>query len=120
MNMDDMISQAQKYSGKTTGIADMLDEMQGTYEDKILPTMGGKYWKNSKRFLGLISNNIIVEFGLIYISETPSPDGFNLKGISGYIRNGAGMMNSAASLMKQFKGIISWNIWIHMTYLFTL
>ena len=43
MNMDDMITEAQKYSGKTTGIADMLDEMQGTYEDKILPTMGGKY-----------------------------------------------------------------------------
>ena len=47
MNMDDMITQAQTYSGKTTGIADMLDEMQGTYEDKILPTMGGKYVKNS-------------------------------------------------------------------------
>ena len=48
MNMDDMITQAQKYSGKTTGIADMLDEMQGTYEDKILPTMGGNYCKNSR------------------------------------------------------------------------
>ena len=54
-----------------------------------------------------ISRNAIIEFGLIHISETPTPDGFNLKGISGYIRNGAGMMNSAASLMKQFKGIIS-------------
>ena len=52
MNMDDMITQAQKYSGKTTGIADMLDEMQGTYEDKILPTMGGKYWKKFKKVFG--------------------------------------------------------------------
>ena len=58
-------------------------------------------------FAKTISGKIIVKFGLIYISESPSPDGFNLKGISGYIRNGAGMMNSAASLMKQFKGIIS-------------
>ena len=111
--MDDMITQAQKYSGKTTGIADMLDEMQGTYEDKILPTMGGKHWKLSKfccvfdAIVYFISRNAIIEFGLIHISETPTPDGFNLKGISGYIRNGAGMMNSAASLMKQFKGIIS-------------
>ena len=55
----------------------------------------------------IASRLVIVKFGLIYFSETPSPDGFNLKGISGYIRNGAGMMNSAASLMKQFKGIIS-------------
>ena len=54
--MDDMITQAQKYSGKTTGIADMLDEMQGTYEDKILPTMGGNYCKKS-RIVGFDQTN---------------------------------------------------------------
>ena len=42
MSMDDMLKEAQKYSGKTRSLADIVDQMQGTYEDKILPQMGGK------------------------------------------------------------------------------
>ena len=42
MTMNDMIKEAEKYSGQTRGLADIVDQMQGTYEDKILPQFGGK------------------------------------------------------------------------------
>ena len=41
MTMDDMLKEADKYSGKTRSLADMVDQMHGTYEDKILPQLGG-------------------------------------------------------------------------------
>ena len=48
VSMDDMMEEAKKYSGKTRSIADMIDDVQGTYEDKILPTFGGNIseWSN--------------------------------------------------------------------------
>ena len=41
MTMNDMLKEAEKYSGQTRGLADIVDQMGGTYEDKILPTFGG-------------------------------------------------------------------------------
>ena len=40
--MNDMLKEADKYSGKMGDMADMVDQMHGTYEDKILPQLGGK------------------------------------------------------------------------------
>ena len=42
LNMDDMMEEAKKYSGKTRSLAEMVDTLHGTYEDKILPQFGGK------------------------------------------------------------------------------
>ena len=42
MSMDEMLKEAEKYSGKTRSLADIVDQMHGTYEDKILPQFGGK------------------------------------------------------------------------------
>jgi hypothetical protein len=73
MSMDDMLKEADKYSGKTRGLADMVDQMHGTYEDKILPQLG----------------------------DASIPEDFNLSKLSGTIRSGADMMDGASSLVKK-------------------
>lgn len=73
MSMDDMYKEAQKYSGKTRSLAQMFDQMQGTYEDKILPTLG----------------------------DGSAPGGFDLQGVSGLLNNGADMMDGASSLFQK-------------------
>lgn len=73
LSMDDMHKEAEKYSGKTRSIADMVDSLQGTYEDKILPQFG----------------------------DGSTQQGFNLGGVSGMIRGGADMMDGASSFIKK-------------------
>merc|ERR1739845_119123 len=74
LSMDDMMKEAKEYSGKTRGLADMVDDLHGvTYGDKIVG-----------EFLG-----------------DPNDEGINFKSVSGLIRNGADMMDKGASLLSK-------------------
>lgn len=79
LSMDDMLKEADKYSGKTRSLADMVDQMHGTYEDKILPTLG----------------------------DASIPDEFNLGKLSGMIRSGADMMDGASSFVKKLTSTLT-------------
>ena len=48
--MNDMLKEAEKYSGQTRGLADIVDQMGGTYEDKILPQFGGNSYSSYKAY----------------------------------------------------------------------
>ena len=64
MSMDDMLKEAEKYSGKTRSLADIVDQMHGTYEDKILPQFGGKrhnFWRYQISFIKFFPCEILID-----------------------------------------------------------
>ena len=65
LSMDDMMKEAKEYSGKTRGLADMVDDLHGvTYGDKIVGEFLGKLFLWS-----LIPTAIYLAPVVIYLME---------------------------------------------------